>query len=498
MFARHSLALLALLLLCTILVTCDKSKPQPPKADTRDAIGNKYRNQNDILDKYSLDQLGEILQNRGNKALYENEPMDVRDISSSTIIDNMRFREKTIYTFDTRKDYYEIQDPEILKAANSVAGVVNVKYLRESSQGFTIKAPTMGARLGLCSGETYFSQPSAPDCTAFVVASDVVATAGHCTKFLGSSRIVFGFRALKTEANEVQFPTLIPKSQVYRPIQVLSYRDDGTGDFALVKVDRRIPDHPVLALHVSSAVAKGTIVYVLGHPGGLPLKLADNAFVTNVLGAGYFLSNLDTFGGNSGSPVFNAGTNEVEGILAKGGIDYKRDNGCDKALVCPAGPDGKKDCSGEAATLMSELSDALKLISAGNASVTSTTSDTSISSSPGDKSLGSGTLSSQVITEDHAAPYVTTFRSGKVLSGAGSAYSNEYTVISDPARSGFKIANFVYTLQGDRSCNAWSTCKSSIEGDRVVFRFTLQGHNEWPPPGQGESEGFLVVTYAPK
>jgi len=34
------------------------------------------------------------------------------------------------------------------------------------------------------------------------------------------------------------------------------------------------------------------------------------------------VANLDTFGGNSGSAVFNAETGEVEGILVRGENDY--------------------------------------------------------------------------------------------------------------------------------------------------------------------------------
>jgi hypothetical protein len=89
-----------------------------------------------------------------------------------------------------------------------------------------------------------------------------------------------------------------------------------------------------------------------------------------------------------------------------------------------------------------------------------------------------------------------TFRSGPKSSGLGSNFSPPYTVVSDPAPQGYKIAGFTYSLTGDRGCNAWSTCKAAIEGDKVVFTFTLQGHNEWFPPRPGVSEGVLTVKYA--
>ena len=39
----------------------------------------------------------------------------------------------------------------------------------------------------------------------------------------------------------------------------------------------------------------------------------------------YFSANLDTYGGNSGSAVFNANTGVVEGILVRGATDYVSD-----------------------------------------------------------------------------------------------------------------------------------------------------------------------------
>ena len=68
---------------------------------------------------------------------------------------------------------------------------------------------------------------------------------------------------------------------------------------------------PPLALDLNGKAAKDTLVYALGYPTGLPLKLAGNATVQSVSGTAYFTANLDTFAGNSGSPVFNFATNRV-------------------------------------------------------------------------------------------------------------------------------------------------------------------------------------------
>ena len=50
---------------------------------------------------------------------------------------------------------------------------------------------------------------------------------------------------------------------------------------------------------------------------------------------GYFSANLDTYGGNSGSPVFNATDGTVEGILVRGNQDFVINVNCFRSNVLP-------------------------------------------------------------------------------------------------------------------------------------------------------------------
>lgn len=98
-------------------------------------------------------------------------------------------------------------------------------------------------------------------------------------------------------------------------------------------------------------------------------------------------------------------------------------------------------------------------------------------------------------------PYKVVFRSGQVLSGAGSNFSSWYQVAAEPPKPGYVIdpAMTNFRLEGDRSCGAWSECEATVNTDQaVVFRFRLQGHNEWGSGGQALSEGFLTVYYKPR
>jgi len=465
---RCVLKSMGLLLVLGWLISYTHSGAEAQSAEQPRPSGPAQAKQNsDVLNKYSLSELQQIITNRSNKALYSNESVETRNIPTAEVANNIIFRQKTLYGFDDRrKDYFEIQDPEILKVADSVASVIPVKYIKLDSNSITITGQPLGQRFSLCRQEAYYDEPSAADCTAFVVGPDLVATAGHCTESIGSSRIVFGYRELKDSAG-VHPQVVIPNSQVYRVLQVVAQKYDPVGiDFAILRLDRQIKDHAPLQLENSEQPEKGLLVYVLGHPSGLPLKLADNATIQNVSSNGYFTANLDTFGGNSGSPVLGSGTNHVRGILVRGGTDYRPQGTCNIAYVCPAVPDSTAECGGEAVTLISAVGKQL-------------------ASMPNDKSI------------PPRPPLLKTYASGPVISGSGASFSQEYQVVSDPTPAGYKIGGFTYSLTGDRGCNAWSTCKAAIEGDRVVFRFTLQGHNEWPSPGQAISQGFLNVKFVP-
>jgi hypothetical protein len=416
--------------------------------------------QPDILARYSLDELREALASRRNKTLSARAPSDLDTVSAAAIADNIEFRQKTIYGHDRRQDFYEIENPKILEMAGGVAGVFAPDRLTEAGNICKLSTKTLGAEFRLCSGQAFIAQPVGPFCSAFVVGSDLVATAGHCLKPAWKSlRIAFGYRAGKNEIGEIAFPRVLPRADVYKPIEIVV--KSVTPDYALLRVDRAITHHAPLPLRNEGNVEQNEGVYVLGHPSGLPLKYAGDANVRSVSDLGYFVANLDTFGGNSGSPVLNASTHLVEGILVRGDTDYEDIAGCNRAFVCPT----ETGCKGEEVTLIgllrAELAAAPKAVS-------------------------------------RHAPITKTFTSGLQLSGPGSSFSPEYVLVSDPAPPGYKIGDFSFSLSGDRACNAWSTCRAAIENDRVVMRFSLQGHNEWPFPGQGKSAGNLVVTYSPQ
>lgn len=89
------------------------------------------------------------------------------------------------------------------------------------------------------------------------------------------------------------------------------------------------------------------------------------------------------------------------------------------------------------------------------------------------------------------------FSSGPRLSGSGGGFSDWHTLCSEGLPSSARIISATFALSGDRRCGEWANCRESERtANRVCYQFQMQGHNEWPAPGQASSEGILTVEYA--
>lgn len=261
-----------------------------------------------------------------------------------------------IHGDDNRQEMFKVTDKRIVNDADCVVAMIRAKDItphptKAGWSNITTRPVTdYYQQYGLCPDERFAFQPAAPIGTGFLVGRDVVATARHVVeqiegKDVRNIRFVFGYRML----TDTTARTSIANSQIYSGVQVLAQSPHTVGaDWALVRLDRPVPDHRVANVRRSGMPALGTPVHAIGHPKGLPLKLADQAVVTKV-GTSDFLTNLDTFQGNSGCPVFNSLTHEVEGILVRGisGQDFTLDSDleCLRWAVAASTDTGSSECT---------------------------------------------------------------------------------------------------------------------------------------------------------
>ena len=250
-----------------------------------------------------------------------------------------RAQDKVVYGNDDRRDVYAETNDVRSALSRSVCALVDASNVIENSEGtYDLRVSEYRvAGLAPCSGEPFRNQPVVAFCTGFMVGPDLIATAGHCiddSELLGA-RFVFGFRM--EDANTPR--TTVDAEEVYTGVEVVARQLEGSFDYAVVRVDRDIvaPGAAILPLRTAGEIAPGTKVGVVGHPAGLPVKIAfgDQTVVRDSDDPGFFVANLDSYGGNSGSPVFNADTGVVEGILVRGETDFETLQDCFRSRVLP-------------------------------------------------------------------------------------------------------------------------------------------------------------------
>lgn len=262
------------------------------------------------------------------------------------------YKPRVIYGDDDRAELYQVQDQAVVNVGKSTAVMMRKSDLVKLGTIYNITSGKFGEEFRLCKNEPYYDQPSAGLCSAFLVGDDLLATAGHCisNSDCEASAFVFNY-AMRSEAAA---PNQALEEDVYFCKSVVKRELTNNQDYSLVQLDRPVRGHQILKLAAAEVQLNDPLI-VIGHPSGLPTKVAGGANV-RAQKNGFFTANLDTYGGNSGSAVFNADTLEVTGILVRGEQDFKYDSAgkCYKSNQCT-----NSSCRGEDVTNISFITKAL-------------------------------------------------------------------------------------------------------------------------------------------
>jgi V8-like Glu-specific endopeptidase len=250
--------------------------------------------------------------------------------------------------------------PELETNIAAVAAIVTEADLTRNANDVVLKTRKYTEQSNVCADVNFAQQPVAAQCTAFLVGTRFMATAGHCEDEIPAvnMRFVFGFRG------EGTFRDRFSKDDVYDGVRYVSKTVAAPEDWAIIELDRDVVGRTPLVPDRSHPVQVNDAVYIIGHPEGLPLKIAGHAKVNAVL-TNAFSTDLDALKGNSGSPVFLQSTHKVIGLLGIAINGYQSVGDCNVIQACAASrTDG---CDGEGCTKISRLPEIKPLVPAASA-----------------------------------------------------------------------------------------------------------------------------------
>lgn len=171
--------------------------------------------------------------------------------------------------------------------------------------------------------------------TGFVGSERRLVTAKHCIddpRTLPHLRAWFGFTAARAAGGVLT----IPDEELYDLDPEVFVQGEGEeGDWSVLGLMRPVDGSRVPRLRREGEPPSGTRLHMIGHPRGLPRKVVGSGVVRASAGGSTFQAALDAYGGESGAPVFNATTHEIEGIHVRGPGDISGP----LLTLCPLGCD---------------------------------------------------------------------------------------------------------------------------------------------------------------
>ncbi|MCG2725048.1 MAG: serine protease [Elusimicrobia bacterium] len=260
--------------------------------------------------------------------------IDLADVPSPTNASlssgqQMDVKKVVIYGDNTLRDYYLVDKP-LQELADSVVAIVRKSSFIFDEKNNTYKPmdiKIIGESKNLKKNADFYKQKILSFCSGSLVSDNLILTAGHCISsdpsdfvYFKDVYIVFGWK----QSGKGKYNLSFTADQVYEVDDIVVREKQGDiknkntyQDYALVKLNRRVPNKTPLVLDRNGDfLVKGDKVFAISYPSGMSVKITDpNDAEIYEIGKNIFATDLDAFRGSSGAPVFDSYTRRIIGIL---------------------------------------------------------------------------------------------------------------------------------------------------------------------------------------
>ena len=264
-----------------------------------------------------------------------------------------------VYGIDNRQDLFAHSDPS-LRSLTERAGVVLMSSTLIDTRDpnhVRFTGQTLGAKHNLCAGQRFASDPAPGNCSGTLIDDDLVLTAGHCVdaSTCADTRLVFNFFTVAQGQ-----PMGVTTDDVFSCSSIVA-RELGTVngdllDFAVIRLDRSaVPRFsPAPVRQERTELAQSQRVGMIGAPNGIPLKIDSGGKVRDPRASNldFFVATTDSFGGNSGSGIYELENYTLAGVLVRGENDYVSTGTCNIVNTCT-----ETGCRGEDITYVGNALD---------------------------------------------------------------------------------------------------------------------------------------------
>lgn len=301
-----------------------------------------------VRDVNDLERIHRELRRRTHLVSGERSDLLFEKESTSTLFATESHFGSYMYGRDGRREPSPRMSDALKRNISATVAMIPRILLREDGDVYRLEGAKTLADEHICKTDRFSDQLSPARCNALLVGPNVILTAAHCAGpvQLANHYFVLDFRV----DDRGQTPTTFKHELVRSAACVLAHSNDVPGDlfkedWALVSLDGDPIQRTIPPRRSSGQIRIGEPVYLIGCPRGIPMKYSPGARVRNNTADRFFVANLDGFTFESGAPVFNAITDEMEGIYVRGEIDLVDHCGCKTAVRCT-----NQGCRGEDVT----------------------------------------------------------------------------------------------------------------------------------------------------